>query len=80
MGIGESKEDYLEAVYILQLRDGFVRNSVLSNYMGYSRASVSVAIRGLEEQGYVKRKRTGGVELTEKGEKIAKKCMRDICC
>ncbi|MFR7531678.1 MAG: winged helix-turn-helix domain-containing protein [Lachnospira eligens] len=47
MKIGESKEDYLEAAYVLKRQKGYVRNSMLSDYLNYSKASVSVAVRGL---------------------------------
>ena len=52
MKLGESKEDYLEAAYILKCQKGYVRNCLLSNYLNYSKASVSVAIRGLVAEGY----------------------------
>lgn len=42
MKIGESKEDYLEAAYVLKRQKGYVRNSMLSDYLNYSKASVSV--------------------------------------
>ena len=45
MKIGESKEDYLEAAYVLKRQKGYVRNSMLSDYLNYSKASVSVAVR-----------------------------------
>ena len=47
MKIGESKEDYLEAAYVLKRQKGYVRNSMLRDYLNYSKASVSVAVRGL---------------------------------
>lgn len=53
MKIGESKEDYLEAAYVLKRQKGYVRNSMLSDYLNYSKASVSVAVRGLLADGYV---------------------------
>ena len=73
MKIGESKEDYLEAAYVLKRQKGYVRNSMLSDYLNYSKASVSVAIRGLLADGYVITDRYGSIELTEEGRKIAKK-------
>ena len=73
MKLGESKEDYLEAAYVLKRQKGYVRNSMLSDYLNYSKASVSVAIRGLLADGYVIRDRYGSIELTEEGRKIAKK-------
>ena len=73
MKLGESKEDYLEAMYILKRQKGYVRNFLLCNYLNYSKASVSVAIRGLVAEGYVIKDEPGYVELTAEGKKIAKK-------
>ena len=73
MKLGESKEDYLEAAYVLKRQKGYVRNSMLSDYLNYSKASVSVAVRGLLADGYVIKDRYGSIELTEEGRKIAKK-------
>ena len=65
--------DYLEAAYVLKRQKGYVRNSMLSDYLNYSKASVSVAVRGLLADGYVIKDRYGSIELTEEGRKIAKK-------
>ena len=73
MKLGESREDYLEAAYILKRQKGYVRNCLLSNYLNYSKASVSVAIRGLLADGYVIKDEHGYIELTAEGKKIAKK-------
>ena len=73
MKLGESREDYLEAMYILKRQKGYVRNFLLCNYLNYSKASVSVAIRGLVAEGYVIKDEHGYVELTAEGKKIAKK-------
>ena len=73
MKLGKSREDYLEAMYILKRHKGYVRNFLLCNYLNYSKASVSVAIRGLVAEGYVIKDEHGYVELTAEGKKIAKK-------
>ena len=73
MKLGESREDYLEAMYILKCQKGYVRNFLLCNYLNYSKASVSVAIRGLVAEGYVIKDEHGYVELMAEGKKIAKK-------
>ena len=73
MKLGKSREDYLEAMYILKRQKGYVRNYLLCNYLNYSKASVSVAIRGLVAEGYVIKDEHGYVELTAEGKKIAKK-------
>ena len=73
MKLGKSREDYLEAMYILKRQKGYVRNFLLCNYLNYSKAGVSVAIRGLVAEGYVIKDEHGYVELTAEGKKIAKK-------
>lgn len=73
MKLGKSREDYLEAMYILKRQKGYVRNFLLCNYLNYSKASVSVAIRGLVAEGYVIKDEHGYVELTAEGKKIVKK-------
>jgi len=73
MKLGKSREDYLEEMYILKRQKGYVRNFLLCNYLNYSKASVSVAIRGLVAEGYVIKDEHGYVELTAEGKKIAKK-------
>ena len=39
MKIGESKEDYLEAAYVLKRQKGYVRNSMLSDCLLYTSPS-----------------------------------------
>ena len=72
LGLGEAMEDYLEVIYILKLQNGYVRNISIANHMRYSRASVTVAMRGLKEKGCIVCDDAGHIELTEKGSEIAK--------
>lgn len=46
---------------------------MLCDYLNYSKASVSVAMCGLREQGYVIKDQYGSIELTASGKKIVKK-------
>lgn len=69
----ESREDYLEAAYVLKLRKGYVRNAMICRYMGYSQASISVGIKMLREDGCLVRDSDGFLDITEKGETLAKK-------
>ena len=73
MELGESKEDYLKAMYIIRQREGYIRNAMLCEYMNYSRASISIAIHTLCERGYVVRNEDGNIDLTEAGEEIARR-------
>ena len=53
MKIYESAEDYLEAILVLRERIGLVRSIDVVNELGYSKPSVSVAMKKLRENGYV---------------------------
>lgn len=43
--LGKSKEDYLKAIFILQLKSSNVHSVNIAQYMGVSKASVSVAMK-----------------------------------
>lgn len=73
MKIQESAEHYLETLLILKEKTGLVRSIDLANELGYSRPSVSVAVKQLRENGYVTVGDAGNIELTEAGKQIAEK-------
>ena len=53
MVIHESAEDYLESILVLQERRGHVRSIDIVNELGYSKPSVSIAMKKLRENGYI---------------------------
>ena len=53
MVIHESAEDYLESILVLQQRRGQVRSIDIVNELGYSKPSVSIAMKKLRENGYI---------------------------
>ncbi len=67
----QSVEDYLEAILMVQEEKGFCRAIDIAQRLGYSKPSVSVALRNLENDGSVRRGNDGSVQLTEKGRDIA---------
>ncbi len=73
MNIYESGEDYLEAILVLKNRLGLVRSIDIVNELGYSKPSVSVAMKKLRESGYIEMDESGHITLCEKGLDIAKK-------
>lgn len=73
MQIKESAENYLETIYMLGNKKDFVRSIDVANELGYSKASVSVAMKSFREEGYIVIDTDGGITLTEKGLKIAEK-------
>lgn len=71
MNIHESAEDYLESIYMQSLKRSVVRSIDVANALGYSKPSVSVAMKQLEENGYITRDKDRFLYLTEKGKEIA---------
>ena len=68
-----SKEDYLRAVYHLMEENNEVRSVDLADYLNVTKPSVSEMLKGLNKEGLVQYKKYSKVELTGKGQKIAKK-------
>lgn len=71
MRIHQSAEDYLEAILMLRERNGAVRSVDIAAELEYSKASVSVAMKKLRENGYVAVDEDGFLSLTPSGEEIA---------
>lgn len=73
MNIQESGEMYLETIYVLSKTSDNVRSIDVSEYMGFSKPSVSRAIGLLKNGGYVITDGNGYLKLTDDGEEIAHK-------
>lgn len=73
MHLQESGEMYLETIYVLSKKGGDVRSVDVSEHMGFSKPSVSRAIRLLKEGGYAEMAEDGVLTLTPSGLDIAKK-------
>ena len=71
MEIHESAEDYLESILMLKERLGVVRSIDVVNELGYSKPSVSVAMKKLRENGYIEMDHEGYLTLTEAGMAVA---------
>lgn len=69
--IQESAEDYLETILILRDKLGQVRSIDIVNEMGFSKPSISIAMRKLRENGYISMDDEGFITLTDSGLKIA---------
>ena len=65
-----SREDYLEAILVQIKNAGACRVTDVAKQIGYTKASVSVALKKLEDDGYVYRD-DWRVLLTEKGKVLA---------
>ena len=71
MGIHESGEMYLESIHVLLKKKGQVRSVDVSEYMGYSKPSVSRAMGVLRRDGYITVDKDGYIHLTDNGLTVA---------
>ena len=71
MVLHESAEDYLESILILQEQCGSVRSIDIVNKLGYSKPSVSIAMKKLRESGYISMAADGTITLNDSGMEIA---------
>lgn len=68
----ESIEDYLEKILMLKERNEIVRAIDLANFMNFSKASISIALKKLKSEDYLTVSDNGNIVLTEKGLLTAK--------
>ena len=73
MNIHESAEDYLEAILKLREDHGMVRSIDIVHELGFSKPSVSIAMRNLRENGYIHMDDDGYITLLPPGEEIAQR-------
>ncbi len=71
MKIKESAENYLETILVLKNKNGYVRSIDVATHLGFSKPSVSVAMKSFREEGYITVDSEGAIELTQKGLAIA---------
>ena len=73
MRLQESGEMYLETILILSKKSNSVRSIDISEYMSFSKPSVSRAVNLLKDGGYILISKEGYITLTDLGSEIAKK-------
>lgn len=71
MNVHESGEMYLEAILVLSKKNGYVRSIDVSEYLGYSKPSVSRAMGILRSGEYITVDKDGSITMTDKGRQIA---------
>ena len=71
MKIMESAENYLETILVLKSKNGCVRSIDVANELGFTKPSVSIAMKQLRENGYITVAEDGSLNLTEKGTSVA---------
>lgn len=73
MSLHSSGEMYLETIYVLQGKLGAVRALDVSEEIGFSKPSVSRALKKLISDGYIEVDSYGYITLTDSGKSIAEK-------
>lgn len=76
MELGESLEDYLEAILVLSEKIEHVRSVDVASYLGFSKPSVSHAVKLLEKEGYLSLDANKFLYLTESGHRLANETYR----
>lgn len=71
MRMQESAEMYLETIFVLSQQKPSVRSIDIAYELDYKKPSVSVAMKNLRENGYIKIDGDGHITLTETGKEIA---------
>ena len=71
--IHESAENYLETILVLHNQKGTVRSIDIANELGFSKPSVSVAMKKLRETDQITVSPEGYLYLTESGRATAEK-------
>lgn len=73
MNLQESGEMYLETIYVLSKQSDSVRSLDVAEYMGFSKPSVSRAVKLLKDGEYITVDKDGFLHLTKSGAETAKK-------
>lgn len=69
--INASSENYLETILMLKSTKGSVRAIEIAQELGFSKPSVSIALKHLRESGHVTVDGDGNISLTDSGREIA---------
>lgn len=73
MSLLQSGENYLEAILVLSKKQNEIHAIDIVNELGFSKPSVSIALKKLKSDGYIEIDSNSHVHLTEKGYKVAVK-------
>lgn len=71
----ESGEDYLERILMLSRRQGEVRSVDIARELDVTKPSVSHAMKGLRERGYITMNEKNHIELTPSGLEVAERML-----
>ena len=71
MQANESRENYLKTILVLQESKEYVRSIDIANQLGFSKPSVSIAMKKLVDEGFIIISDKGYITLTDKGRDLA---------
>ena len=71
MALTSAMEDYLEAVFMLQKQNGYVRCVDVAEQLGVKKPSVSRAVKELSRSDHLVKNADGTLSLTEEGLQLA---------
>ena len=69
-------EDYLEAIYSLNVEKGYVSAADVSERLAVKPPTVSNMVKNLADKGYLEHKRYRGMRLTPLGERLARSVIK----
>lgn len=78
MQLTQSQEDYLETIYVLKSQQENVRAIDVAAALGFSKPSVSHALKDLKEKELIYTDKTGYIFLRIKVRSRLVKCMKGI--
>lgn len=73
--ISKSLEEYLKTMYVLKKQNGNIRVTDIAEKMNCTKPSVNKALNNLKKANLINYETYGTIELTEKGEDLAKKVL-----
>lgn len=76
---GRAAEDYLETLLLLEREQGEAHGAQLARRMGISRASVSIAMKQLRQNGYITVDKGHRLCLTDAGRAVAVRIYERHC-
>ncbi len=76
MTLGNSTEDYLKSILIVQVKQGYVRSVDIAKELGVTRPSVCTAMKKLREMKLIRDDEAGVIQLTKTGKKLAEEVVK----
>lgn len=76
MYLTNSLEKYLKTIYILNMKNGYVRVTDIAEKLNCTKPSVNRAIKSLKEEKLLEYEAYGDITITDKGNELAKEIIK----